>query len=202
MKLLRFIKKIFRPKPVLPPPTLQEYYFRAALREQGLVDGQVKVDHHNGLCWHKETGWIPIIFPESIINRVRSITPEKSDDYFFRGVISEGREWILEYAGVSESFYGRDSQKKYELDIDYYSHMRSARFTLAPVGDCPWSYRFLEAALCGSIPVLGKFDEDVFSDHFQFFRHGEPHFYDASVAEENFEVFLRRHSLRGATQSG
>ena len=198
MKIRTLIKRISKLEPVSYAPTLQEYYFRSALQEEGLSKGSVKVDHHNGLCWHKETGWIPIVFPQSLIERVRSIPLEKKDEYFFRGVISPGREWILGYPGVSECFYGRDSKKKYDLDIDYYSHMRSANYILSPVGDCPWSYRFLEAALCGSIPVLGKYDKDVFCEHFQFFRHGETHFYDVSVAEENFEVFLRRHSLRGA----
>lgn len=198
--MFQFTKRI-KAKFYPPKPTLQEYYFRTALNEQGFSDGSVKIDHYNGRCWHQETGWVPIVFPESFIRRVQSISAENNNDYFFRGVISNGREWVTEYEGVSESFYGRDSKKKYELDIDYYSNMKSAKFSLCPVGDCPWSYRFLEATLSGSIPILGKNDEDIFSGYFNFFRHGEAHNYDARLAQENFEVFRRRHSLRGLSDN-
>ena len=35
-----------------------------------------------------------------------------------------------------------------------HAHAATSRFTLAPAGDMPWSLRFFEAIMAGSIPIL------------------------------------------------
>ena len=39
-------------------------------------------------------------------------------------------------------------------DEGYFRTLANSKFTLCPSGDCIWSYRFFEAALCGSIPIV------------------------------------------------
>ena len=39
-------------------------------------------------------------------------------------------------------------------DVDYLRILARSKFTLAPRGDQPWSIRFFEAILCGSIPIV------------------------------------------------
>jgi hypothetical protein len=42
------------------------------------------------------------------------------------------------------------------FDEDYFRLMSESEFTLCPAGDAPWSMRFYEAILAGSIPILEK----------------------------------------------
>lgn len=186
-----FKKKKDKPK----RPVLQEYFFRQALEEVGIVGGEIKIDHQTGKCWHSETGWRPITFPKSLVDEVANISKEKTEDYFFRGVISEGREWLRNFENVEESYYGRKKETKYQTDIEYYKKMCAARFGLAPVGDCPWSYRFFESIMCFSIPVIGQDDNDIYSDKFIYLRSSSKHEYDKDGCRYNYDVFIRDHTL-------
>lgn len=180
-----------------PQPVLQEYFCRLALEEIGISGGEIVVDHHNGICVHSDLGKLPLVFPQSYIDRVNAISKEKTTDFFFRGVISPQRSWLNEYDNVSESFYGRNPDQKYQFHEDYFRGLCASRFGLAPVGDCPWSYRFFEAILSKAIPVLGDKDHDVFAEPFTFFRHSSEKNYDALVCEQNYTEFLNRHTLKG-----
>lgn len=176
---------------------LQEYFFREALKEIGISNGRVEIDHMNGTCWHKNVGTVPLVFPEDRIEKVRLFSRRKTQNYIFRGMISPGREWLDEYPNVNESNYGRDPSRKYELDNDYFEGLSASKFGLAPVGDCPWSYRFFEAIMCEAIPIIGQSDYDIFSPHFNFQRHGEKHLYDEDQCRENYKIFIAKHTLRG-----
>mmetsp|Transcript_20651 Transcript_20651/g.43962 ORF Transcript_20651/g.43962 Transcript_20651/m.43962 type:complete len:287 (-) Transcript_20651:60-920(-) len=50
------------------------------------------------------------------------------------------------------------------FDAAYYQTMVDSNFTLCPGGDHPWSMRFHEAILAGSIPVIDSVSTDL-SDH-------------------------------------
>ena len=39
-------------------------------------------------------------------------------------------------------------------DREYYKVLATSRFTLAPSGDVPWSMRFFEAVMAGSVPIV------------------------------------------------
>ncbi|KAH8097356.1 potassium channel [Aureococcus anophagefferens] len=41
-------------------------------------------------------------------------------------------------------------------DPAYYEKLARSRFTLAPAGDMPWSLRFFEAIMAGSVPILSS----------------------------------------------
>lgn len=190
--LKRLIGRFKRPKFAV----IQEYFFYSALTEQGLPAERIEIDHHSGRCWSSETGWLPMTFPMSLVERVAAISKEKSIDYFFRGVVSPGRDWLHSYSGVEESRFGRRKSTKFTVDHDYYCRLSSARFGLAPVGSCPWSYRFFESILCWSMPVLGSHDHDLYASDFNFLRDGEDHRYDVSKCEENYQMMIDRHTLK------
>ena len=48
----------------------------------------------------------------------------------------------------------RHTCRKATCDPTYYEKLARSRFTLAPAGDMPWSLRFFEAIMAGSIPIL------------------------------------------------
>jgi hypothetical protein len=56
-------------------------------------------------------------------------------------------------------------------DEGYYRVLVDSAFTLCPSGDCVWSYRFFEAALCGSIPIIEKASPAY--EGFRFFMMGD-----------------------------
>ena len=115
--------------------------------------------------------------------------------YFFKGVVSANRTWLTKYPDVVESGYGRDANVKYQLDIDYYKGLSSSLFGLAPIGDCPWSYRFFESIMCKAIPILGDTDQDIFSDGYYFLRDSGDHKYDSEAAERNLTKMIKNHTL-------
>ena len=41
-----------------------------------------------------------------------------------------------------------------KCSTDYFHRLARSRFTLAPAGDKPWSQRFFEAIMAGSVPIL------------------------------------------------
>jgi hypothetical protein len=47
-----------------------------------------------------------------------------------------------------------------KFDSDYYQRMIQSNFTLCPGGDHPWSMRFYEAIMAGSIPVIHLAEDD------------------------------------------
>lgn len=178
-------------------PKLQEHFFRQSLVELGIWGGDIQIDHMGGRSYHEATGWVPIVFPESLILFTKKLPKQKSRDFFFRGMVYEGREWVHNYDGSSESNYGRDVARKYAIDVEYYESLCASRFGLAPTGDCPWSYRFFEAIMCHALPVLGATDHDVFCEPFRFYRDGESIEFRQEWCEQNHRELVARHTLRG-----
>ena len=191
-RTLRFFKK-------KPHIKLQEHFFKLSLAEIGIKSDGMRIDHQNGTCSHERLGSlaIGIVFPESLLRNIQRLNFEKKIDYYFSGVISENRDWVRQYPNSFETNYGRKPDTKYKFDKNYYSSLAQCRFGLAPVGGCPWSYRFFEAIMCRAIPVLGENDVDIYSENFVFLRHGEEHTYQKEIAIQNFEIFLKNHTLRG-----
>lgn len=195
-KLLRSLKLLRKPRHN-KSPVLQEHFFRMALAERGIWGGEIEVDHMNGINFHHSTGQVPIVFPEFLLTFTSCLSKDKTQDYFFQGMIYPGREWLSHYNETRESSYGRDPQTKYAIDQDYYGRMSCSRFGLAPVGDCPWSYRFFEAIMCDTIPILGDKDVDVFAHNFSFQRHSDIHSYNETLCKENMKVLQKKHTLKG-----
>ena len=192
-----FIKRLLGSRTPPPQPVLQEYFLRLALEEIGITGGPIKVNHQEGQSAHAAIGTVPIVFPMSYVDRISEMDKHKSRDFFFQGVITEKRAWLREYEDVFDSTYGRNPATKYEFHTEYFANICASRFALAPTGDCPWSYRFLEGVMCHAIPVLGNDDVDVFSKRFIYFRHSDAKRFDPEVCLSNYANFLRNHTLKG-----
>ena len=178
------------------PLKLQEFFFRTALLEIGIVGGDVKLDHKKGLCFHPNLGTVPLVFPIALVEQVRRIPKKKTLEYFFMGTLTEARNWLLKYDNVCNSDYGRDPERKYEFHIEYFEKLCACKFALAPTGDCPWSYRFFEAIMCYSIPVIGDNDPDVFCKDYFHYRDSEPKEYIPAKCHENYLTFINQHTFR------
>ncbi len=87
------------------------------------------------------------------------------------------------------------------FDEDYFRLMSESQFTLCPAGDAPWSMRFYEAILAGSIPILEKrqhagrnvLEYDI-GYRYYLLDAGSYEFRQDWV-DENFQKFLRFQTL-------
>ena len=159
----------------------------------------IKDDHLNG-CNFINNIKIPLTFPMYILNYTDSLMKEKEIDYNFIGTITPKRKWVEKYTKnsvINQSGYGRDINKKYEIDKDYYNTISKSKFTITPTGDCPWSYRFFEAIMCLSIPILENNSNDIYmKDYFCFFDKDE-HIYYKDKAIENYNKFIKsKHFIK------
>merc|ERR1712151_610174 len=71
------------------------------------------------------------------------------------------------------------------FDVGYFQRMMESNFTLCPGGDTPWSLRFYEAIMAGSIPVIHSHEEDLEARAFWFNRLGYTYFTSDQVANHN-----------------
>ena len=173
---------------------LQEYYAKQACAEINLRNPKIRINHLkgetiiNGKCYG-------IILPQSLIEYCKSLWHERIDQFYFKGVITEKREWIRQYENVYESNRGRDKNLKYSLDKEYYTSLGKTKFALSPTGGCNWSYRMFESIACGAIPVLGDNDVDTFAKDYKIFRHSDKKEYSVEYANHNYETLLERITL-------
>jgi len=76
------------------------------------------------------------------------------NDIFINTQSHEGPPWGP-YDRSLDHWSDYDSQTHgFDNELDYYRNMVLSTFTLCPAGDMPWSMRFYEAILAGSIPVI------------------------------------------------
>lgn len=109
---------------------------------------------------------VGIIFPRSLIAYCSCgvWNTNKQISYYFSGIMNTERKgsWLMSYrndtdAKIYFSANGRSVRKNTGVyDYPYYDKLMSSRFALAPDGDFPWTYRFLEGIMCGAIPVVSK----------------------------------------------
>lgn len=175
--------------------TLQEFFIKKFLEENDInTKENIIIDHKKGSASLGEIN-INIIFPNYICEYIKKLHNNKKNiKYFFQGIISNKRKWILNYNSgdsvILHSNYGRNPNKKYILDTNYYNNMSMSFFTLCPLGDCSWSYRFFEAIMCMSIPILEDNTTDIFAKNYFFYTKDSNHKYEKSLAFKNFENFM------------
>jgi len=94
------------------------------------------------------------------------------------------------------------------FDETYFRTLCSSEFTLAPAGDLPYSYRFVEAILCGSIPIVDQ-EKYANAEHHQywakvklskkigweFYTPDRVGPYNATMAARNYVKAIRYHTL-------
>lgn len=177
----------------------QLFFLKQALLELpglcGISESSLVVDHKHGT--NKIAGvQVPVTFPQRLKNRVARMDKIKSLNYVYIGTVTPRRAWILPYASktdsvVRKSLYGRTKSTKYTFDTNYYQTMCRSRFTLTPTDEYNWSYRFFEAILCLSIPVVEKNSPDKYHQEYHCVVDGDEHTYNADHARANYEKFIQ-----------
>jgi hypothetical protein len=94
-----------------------------------------------------------LIFPKFLLNYNNKL---KTIDILFMGKITPKRLIFLNNfpnAKIINSNRGRNIKTKIK-DEKYFKLMSKAKFTLCPNGDFIWTYRFFEAIIFKSIPII------------------------------------------------
>jgi hypothetical protein len=182
----------------------QQALFAEAISEVHIKfgDDDLRIDHPSAKCYYK-TEEYPLIFPLRFLRKCRQLDYAKMYDFCFRGLYTSKRDWVNGFASKDSRITFTDNGRKIakdHFDNQYYQEMANSRFTLCPQGDFKWTYRFFEAILCRSIPII-----EPGSDHEQC--HGFIYFYSDKTSEEllkawkeiylekNYRLFLSRHTL-------
>lgn len=132
---------------------------------------------------------------------------------------SPNRTSMGSYDHTNDQDYLRppDQHRQIEnFDPRYYQIMIQSNFTLCPGGDEPWSIRFVEAILAGSIPVIHSEQTDYADSPFKsfWFKHvGYTYFTTdqmlnmnmssaelKSIADHNYELFLEYQTFEHGDQ--
>jgi len=138
-------------------------------------------------------------------------------------------EWVKEHFGPEDYFRATDARKgkkKYKpmgvfdqslngaagfrpkgtchdclkFDETYWAKMRKSKFIICPGGDAPYSFRFYESYLAGSIPIIHNYEDDwkdrqntrwISAIKYEHKMTDEPHVFDAAVAKLNLKKFIR-----------
>lgn len=207
----------FRRNDINKTPTkklLQQIHLEQAMSEEcwNVSDIQVKHQEARNIVDGCEIG---IVFPRSLIAYCHCgvWNTNKTIDYYFSGKLSPKRNnsWISTYAnstdaGVAQVVFtnaGRTIRKTTGLyDYPYYDNLMSSRFALAPDGDFPWTYRFLEGIMCGAIPVVSKRlvpeEQELGYEYCQALQPCElldDEEKRRKAAQRNWLLFITRHSL-------
>lgn len=93
------------------------------------------------------------------------------------------------------STIGRNFPEK-AWDDNYFNQMANAKFVLCPNGDFIWTYRFLEAVICGAIPIVE--DEAEMYRGFHYYKMSDDigkYVYIWKHVLENFDLALHRFTV-------
>jgi hypothetical protein len=198
------------PLKILGNEKLQLFFLKKAIneilafckedKETAIVEKlQIEIDHMKGVNYIN-TLQHPLTFPLYIKNHIARLDKTKSLDYNFIGTVTEHRNWITKYTGhntiIKNSNNGRNPAIKYNIDEEYYDILSKSKFTLTPTGECPWSYRFFEAIMCFSIPILEQNSQDIFMKDYFFYYDNDTHMYLEEKAQANYNTFIKsKHFL-------
>jgi hypothetical protein len=200
------------PLKILYNETLQAFFLKKAinellsdydnLEEKNIIKKiNIKIDHLYGINYINDNKKLPIIFPLYIKDYIFNIKKEKTIDYNFIGKITIHRNWIEKYNStnsyIDNNNNGRDVSIKYNIDTKYYDILCKSKFTLTPTGDCPWSYRFFEAIMCLSIPILENNSNDIYMKNYFCYFDNDTHIYYEDKAIDNYNKFINsEHFLK------
>jgi len=170
----------------------QLFYLKKALQEANITNFDISINHKVGINYINGVKY-PLTFPLYLRDYISNLSKAKSIDYNFIGTITEKRKWIQKYnknSLIKNSNKGRTTQK-YQIDKEYYDILCKSKFTLTPTGDCPWSYRFFEAILCFSIPILENNSDDIYCNDYFFYYDNDTHIYDVDKVLFNYNKLVR-----------
>jgi hypothetical protein len=149
----------------------QEALLRRALKEEGLLRGdvEIKVDHLLGKSTVNgiEVG---LIYPKSFIRKSKKLhVNKKRYDFYFNGNMDQNgdRKKLLspfidlKKSKIVESNFGRNEYFKSFYNSFYYRDLSLSTYGLCPhqadwpgPKDAIWTYRFIECCLVKTMPIV------------------------------------------------
>jgi hypothetical protein len=165
------------------------------------------------------------IFAKSYLSEMKELNREKKYDYVFIGSINSnqlGRKWVLDFIKTrftdKSIFINTDEKKgfcpKNQIDsqsratqfriikdnLPYFQTMASSKFVLCPAGDAPWSFRFYETLMCGSIPIVESWHHTYRTKEeadikYKYILKDESHLYNEEDVHTNDTLFEKYHTL-------
>ena len=85
-------------------------------------------------------------------------------------------------------------------NIPYFEAMCQSKYCLCPAGDSPWSFRFYEVLMCGSIPIVESWhhtyrtiEESKIKYNYVLHDHITRHVFDTNIIDHNTEIFETHH---------
>ena len=135
---------------------------------------------------------------------------EKTTPFFYSGKFKPQRSWVNDFrnqtgAIIDDAPNGRNALKETGLfDYQYYEKLKQTKVALAPDGDFHWTYRFLEAVMCGAIPLVKSVKEQEIGYHICKVGEDCVLLRDDGARQQavwhNWKVFIQRHSLLTADE--
>lgn len=182
----------------------QEVMFIEALQEvySKVNETMVAIDHPNGKCFYGGDQY-EVIFPLRFLKDSRALSFRKQVNFNFRGIRTEKRDWVMDFAAHNSIIDFTNSGRlmdKGAFDFSYYQNIAHSKYTLCPAGDFKWTYRFLEAVLCLSVPVIERNAWHPQCEGF-YFRYSDEgvekliHDWDTGPLMKNYRLFLNKHTL-------
>ena len=170
--------------------TIQEIRAEQAMKEIGMK-GEIKIIHSEKPKTFINGKEYTLIFPRFILD----IKEEKVIDKIFVGLLTEQRKVFLRNfpgAVIIDSDNGRKQETK-EKDLSYFRMLTRSRFVICPNGDFVWTYRFFEAILCKSIPIVEE--ECELYKGYHFYKVGDKYEYRGDWIKENLSKIQKEMML-------
>jgi hypothetical protein len=170
---------------------LQEIRARQAMIELGEDNYTLQIEHSTPITKINDVVY-SLIFPKSLLkyNNV-----DKDIDILFIGLITEKRKSFLSNfpdATITSSNRGRNINTK-QYDIGYFKNMARSKFTLCPNGDFTWTYRFFEAIIFKSIPIIE--DYTYHYNGYHYYTKDDKFIYNDIWVDENLHKLKKEMML-------
>jgi len=158
----------------------------------------IKLDHKTPYININDINY-NLIFSNDFINFFYNKWDTKSINIIFIGLITAKRKVILQNLNVNiliiNSTAGRHFPNK-AFDMLYYNNLLQAKFTLCLDGDFIWTYRFFEAIMCGSIPIIQNMcDLYIGFKYYTINDIGNLH-YSKEMIIHNYQLLLLKFTLK------
>jgi len=167
----------------------------------------VKIGSHEGL----------FLYPKQLFKKSKALWTERDQEYLFRAYPTPDRlkaaaEW-MENTGLVPSVkmhnFERMTGSSKLWDEEYYRDIARSKFSVIPNGldgelpehksssDLKWTYRFLDALLCGAIPIVQG--HTALYEGFEYYLMSDKEYiYDPGIAERNFEKAYLKFTVGNA----
>lgn len=199
---MNLYKRIFGKRKAAKLRYKQQALFYEAVRDIvcDVAIDDIRVDHSTGRCFYAGKEY-PIIFPLRYLREIESLDTKKDVRFNFLGTYTRKRDWINKYASensvVCFTSKGRTIGKS-EFDRDYYQLLCRSEFTLCPSGDFKWTYRFFEAIMARSIPIVDSEGVDESMSKFKYFidtKAPKDYVYDIEIVKHNYRLFIENNTF-------